>query len=191
LEEEAPEPVEPPPVDTAEPEETVEPIDTVEPEPEETPEPVDEDEDAADDSPIIVSEFDDRPTDTSAYGFVWPVWGPISSYFGPGHPLGIDIDLYYDPNAPIGVAKAGIVTFVGGNLCCSYGLYVIVEHGDGTSTLYAHLSQIAVVQGQVLATGQLLGFAGATGYSTGNHLHFEVRIGDDVVDPLIFLPQEN
>jgi len=188
--EEAPEPVEPPPIDTAEPDETVEPIDTVEPEPEETPEPEAEDDDTADDSPIIVSNFDDRPTDTSVYGFVWPVWGPISSYFGPGHPLGIDIDLYYDPNSPIGAAKSGIVTFAGGNLCCSYGLYVIVEHGDGTSTLYAHLSQIAVVQGQVVATGQLLGFAGATGYSTGNHLHFEVYIGDDVVDPLIFLPPE-
>jgi murein DD-endopeptidase MepM/ murein hydrolase activator NlpD len=192
LEVEAPEPVEPPPVDTAGPVETVEPIDTVEPEPEVTPEPVvEDDEDAVDDSPIIVSNFDDRPPDTSAYGFVWPVWGPISSYFGPGHPLGIDIDLYYDPNAPIGAAKAGIVTFAGGNQCCSYGLYVIVEHGDGTSTLYAHMSQITVVQGQVIATGQLLGFAGATGYATGNHLHFEVRIGDDVVDPLIFLPQEN
>lgn len=196
MEEEAPEPVEPPPVDTPEPEETVEPVETVEPEPEETPEPVDvEDEDATEDEEdegaIIVSEFDDRPSDVSAYGFVWPVWGSISSYFGPGHPLGIDIDLYYDPNSPIGAAKSGIVTFAGGNLCCSYGLYVIVEHGDGTSTLYAHMSQIAVTQGQVVGTGQLLGFAGATGYATGNHLHFEVRIGDNVVDPLIFLPPEN
>jgi murein DD-endopeptidase MepM/ murein hydrolase activator NlpD len=188
--EEPPAPVEPPPVDTPEPQ----PTET--PEPEETPEPVDEDEaeeeDEAnedEDAPIIVAELlGDRPTQPSAYGFVWPVWGPISSYFGPGHPLGIDIDMYEDPNEPIGAAKAGIVTFAGGNPCCSYGFYVIIEHGDGTSTLYAHLSQIAVVQGQQVTTGQLIGFAGATGYATGNHLHFEVYIGDQVVDPLIFLP---
>jgi murein DD-endopeptidase MepM/ murein hydrolase activator NlpD len=191
LEDEAPEPVEPPPVDTPEPEETAEPA------PEETPEPVEEDvdedeedEDASDDeSVIIVSDLGDRPPAPSVYGFVWPVWGPISSYFGPGHPLGIDIDLYKDPNSPVGAAKSGIVTFAGGNLCCSYGLYIIIEHGDGTSTLYAHLSQIAVVQGQVVGTGELIAFGGATGYATGNHLHFEVRIGDNVVDPLIFLPE--
>ena len=167
---------------------TPEPVDTVEPAPEETPEPSAPAEEGAP-PVIIVSDFDDRPPAPSAYGFVWPVWGPISSYFDQSHPLGIDIDLYQDPNSPVGAAKTGIVTFAGGNSCCSYGLYVIVEHGDGTSTLYAHLSQIAVVQGQVVSTGQLLGFGGATGYATGNHLHFEVRIGDNVVDPLIFLPQ--
>jgi murein DD-endopeptidase MepM/ murein hydrolase activator NlpD len=191
LEDDSPDPVEPPPVDTVEAEDTVEPVDTIEPEPEETPEPaVQDDEDQTDTSPLIVSDLGDRPTEASVYGFVWPVWGPISSYFGPAHPLGIDIDLYQDPNAPIGAAKAGIVTFAGGNECCSYGLYVIVDHGDGTSTLYAHLSQIAVVQGQQVSTGQLLGFGGRTGYATGNHLHFEVHIGDSVVDPLLFLPQE-
>jgi murein DD-endopeptidase MepM/ murein hydrolase activator NlpD len=190
---EAPEPVEPPPVDTPEPEETVEPVETEQPEPEETSEAVIEDEGEAEPEetppPVIVTDIGDRPSEPSAYGFVWPVWGPISSYFGPGHPLGIDIDLYQDPNEPIGAAKSGIVTFAGGNTCCSYGLYVIVEHGDGTSTLYAHMSQIAVVQGQQVTTGQLLGFGGRTGYATGNHLHFEVRIGDQVVDPLIFLPE--
>jgi murein DD-endopeptidase MepM/ murein hydrolase activator NlpD len=129
-----------------------------------------------------------RPSGQSQYGFIWPVWGPISSYFGPSHPLGIDIDLFEDPNAPIAAAKKGIVTFAGGNSCCSYGLYVVVDHGDGTQTLYAHLSQIAVVQGQQVAQGQLLGFGGRTGYATGNHLHFEIHVGENVVDPLIFLP---
>jgi murein DD-endopeptidase MepM/ murein hydrolase activator NlpD len=130
----------------------------------------------------------DRPTGQSKYGFIWPVWGPISSYFGPSHPLGIDIDLYEDPNAPIAAAKKGIVTFAGGNACCSYGLYIVIDHGDGTSTLYAHLSAIGVAQGQQVAQGQLIGLGGRTGYATGNHLHFEVRVGDSVVDPLIFLP---
>jgi murein DD-endopeptidase MepM/ murein hydrolase activator NlpD len=194
--EDAPAPVEPPPIETPEPTATPEVIDTVEPEPTATPEPeateppADETTEPAPAGTIIVSDLGDRPTDTSAYGFVWPAWGPISSYFGPSHPLGIDIDLYADPNQPIGAAKAGIVTFAGGNICCSYGLYVIVDHGDGTSTLYAHLSQISVVQGQVVGTGQLLGFGGRTGYATGNHLHFEVHVGDNVVDPLLFLPPE-
>jgi murein DD-endopeptidase MepM/ murein hydrolase activator NlpD len=195
--EDAPVPVEPPPIETAEPTATPEVVQTVEPEPTATPEPeateppADDSADQPDDSAtIIVSDLGDRPTDTSAYGFVWPAWGPISSYFGPSHPLGIDIDLYADPNQPIGAAKAGIVTFAGGNICCSYGLYVIVDHGDGTSTLYAHLSQISVVQGQAVGTGQFLGFGGRTGYATGNHLHFEIHVGDNVVDPLLFLPQE-
>jgi murein DD-endopeptidase MepM/ murein hydrolase activator NlpD len=195
--EDAPAPVEPPPIETPEPTATPEVVETVEPEPTATPEPeateppAEDSTDQPEDAPtIIVSDLGDRPTDTSAYGFIWPAWGPISSYFGPSHPLGIDIDLYADPNEPIGAAKAGIVTFAGGNQCCSYGLYVIVDHGDGTSTLYAHLSQIAVVQGQVVATGQLLGFGGRTGYATGNHLHFEVHVGDNVVDPLLFLPKE-
>ena len=130
----------------------------------------------------------DRPANQSKYGFIWPVWGPISSYFGPSHPLGIDIDLYADPNAPIAAAKQGIVTFAGGNACCSYGLYVVVDHGDGTQTLYGHLSQIEVTQGQQVAQGQLLGYGGRTGYATGNHLHFEIHVGDNVVDPLLFLP---
>jgi murein DD-endopeptidase MepM/ murein hydrolase activator NlpD len=63
-----------------------------------------------------------------------------------------------------------------------------VDHGDGTTTLYAHLSEIKVVQGQQVAQGQLLGYGGSTGYATGNHLHFEIHVGDSVVDPLLFLP---
>ncbi|HXH23339.1 MAG TPA: M23 family metallopeptidase [Dehalococcoidia bacterium] len=120
--------------------------------------------------------------------FIWPATGPISSYFGPAHPLGIDIDLYANPNAPIVAAAAGTVTFAGGNPCCSYGLYVIVDHGNGYTTLYAHLSSINVSQGQRVTQGQLLGLGGRTGYATGNHLHFEVRYNDAVIDPLSVLP---
>jgi murein DD-endopeptidase MepM/ murein hydrolase activator NlpD len=125
---------------------------------------------------------------SSGSGFIWPITGPISSYFGPGHPLGIDIDLYNNVGAPIAAAKAGTVSFVGGNPCCSYGYYVVVDHGDGFQTLYAHLSDFAVTQGQYVETGQLLGYSGVTGYSTGPHLHFEVHYGGSVVDPLAYLP---
>jgi murein DD-endopeptidase MepM/ murein hydrolase activator NlpD len=85
-------------------------------------------------------------------------------------------------------AAAGTVTFAGGNPCCSYGLYVVVDHGNGFTTLYAHLSQIAFAQGQRVTQGQLLGLGGRTGYATGNHLHFEVRLNGAVVNPLSVLP---
>jgi murein DD-endopeptidase MepM/ murein hydrolase activator NlpD len=124
----------------------------------------------------------------SKAGFVWPATGPISSYFGPSHPLGIDIDLFANPNEPIVAAAAGKVTFAGGDTCCSYGLYVIIDHGNGYSTLYGHLSQINVAAGQTVAQGQVLGLGGRTGYATGNHLHFEVRINGAVIDPLSVLP---
>jgi len=126
--------------------------------------------------------------DSSGFGFLWPVSGPISSYYGPGHPLGIDIDLYSNEGIPIGAAKAGTVSFAGGNACCSYGYYVVVDHGDGFQTLYGHFSDIAVSQGQYVEAGQLLGYGGSTGYATGTHLHFEVHYGGAIVDPLAYLP---
>jgi murein DD-endopeptidase MepM/ murein hydrolase activator NlpD len=124
----------------------------------------------------------------SDVGFIWPISGPISSYFGPNHPLGIDIDLFGRAGAPIAAVKGGTVTFAGGNPCCSYGYYVVVDHGDGYQTLYAHLSSIAVSQGQSVAQGQLLGGGGQTGYATGNHLHFEVHKNGAIVNPLSYLP---
>jgi murein DD-endopeptidase MepM/ murein hydrolase activator NlpD len=129
------------------------------------------------------------PTNTPvSTRFIWPVSGPISSYFGPSHPLGIDIGLGAIPNAAIGAAKAGTVTFAGGNACCAYGYYVVVDHGDGDQTLYAHFSAISVNVGQTAAQGQRLGYGGATGYATGNHSHFEVRRDGTVINPLSVLP---
>jgi murein DD-endopeptidase MepM/ murein hydrolase activator NlpD len=130
------------------------------------------------------------PSDTPppvGSGFIWPVAGPISSYFGPSHPLGIDIDLHNNPTASIDAAKAGVVTFAGGNACCNYGYYVVVEHGDGDQTLYAHLSFIAVSIGQSVVQGQKLGHGGRSGYATSNYLHFEVRRNGTVINPLSVL----
>ena len=124
----------------------------------------------------------------SASGFIWPTTGPISSYYGPGHPLGIDIDLYASPNAPIGAAMSGTVTFAGGNSCCSYGLYVVIEHGNGVQTVYAHLSELSVSVGERVSQGELIGYGGRTGYATGNHLHFEVHVNGNIVNPLSYLP---
>jgi murein DD-endopeptidase MepM/ murein hydrolase activator NlpD len=121
--------------------------------------------------------------------FIWPIGGPISSYFGPAHPLGIDVDLYGRQGAPIGAARAGRVTFAGGNPCCSYGYYVEMDHGDGFTTLYAHLNAPPPVRaGQVISQGGLIGYAGNTGNSTGVHLHFELRRNGVPLNPLFYLP---
>lgn len=124
----------------------------------------------------------------SGAGLIWPAVGPISSYYGPSHPLGIDIDLFSNPNAAIAAATGGVVTFAGGNAGYSYGLYVVIVSPSGIETLYAHFSSISVVQGQEVVQGQILGYGGCTGYCTGNHLHFEVIDNGVRQNPLNYLP---
>jgi murein DD-endopeptidase MepM/ murein hydrolase activator NlpD len=116
----------------------------------------------------------------------WPVVGEITSYFGPSHPLGIDIALM--PGDPVNAAGDGVVTFAGGDPCCSYGLYVIIDHGNGLVTLYGHLSQIYVDEGDKVDMGDRIGLGGFTGFGTGPHLHFEVHSDDMLMDPLTYLP---
>ncbi len=131
------------------------------------------------------------PVDTgpvSGLGLTWPAYGPISSYYDGGHPLGIDIDLFNNYGAAITAATGGTVTFAGGNPCCSYGLYVVVMSPNGIETLYAHFSGINVSNGQQVAQGDVLGTSGNTGYSTGTHLHFEVIDNGTRVNPLAYLP---
>ncbi len=125
---------------------------------------------------------------SSGAGLIWPVAGPISSYYGAGHPLGIDIDGFNLGGAAIASSTSGTVVFAGGNACCSYGLYVVVVSADGIETLYAHLSSISVSPGEEVVQGQQLGVIGATGYSTGVHLHFEVIDNGSRVNPLSYLP---
>jgi murein DD-endopeptidase MepM/ murein hydrolase activator NlpD len=125
---------------------------------------------------------------SSGAGLIWPVVGPISSYYGPSHPLGIDIDGFNLAGAAIGAATSGTVVFAGGNACCSYGLYVVVVSPDGIETLYGHLSSISVSEGETVAQGEQVGIIGSTGYSTGRHLHFEVIDNGTRVNPLDYLP---
>ena len=96
---------------------------------------------------------------------------------------GIDIAVGY--GVPIHSAGAGTViyaTWMGG-----YGNVIIVDHGDGLSTLYAHQSSLAVGNGARVARGQTVGYVGSTGFSTGPHLHFEVRVNGNPVDPMGYL----
>ena len=122
-------------------------------------------------------------------GYVWPVTGrSITTPFGPSH-LGIDIDQYPAGGNPVGAVAAGTVSFAGGTTCCSYGLYVDVQHPNGTMTRYAHLDAITVTDGQAVTQGQTLGRSGNTGRSTGAHLHLELYVNSAPVDPLGVLPR--
>ncbi|HLZ68785.1 MAG TPA: M23 family metallopeptidase [Dehalococcoidia bacterium] len=118
---------------------------------------------------------------------VWPARGPITSLFGPAHPLGIDIGI---PQGTIVQAMAdGRIAFAGGNACCSYGYYVDIDHGDGIITRYGHLLYVpALAVGQPIHAGDPIGLSGTTGNSTGPHLHFEVRLNGFPVNPLLVLP---
>ena len=131
----------------------------------------------------VAPEFVNR--EPSPFGFIWPVVNEITSYFGPYHPLGIDISA---PYVPVAASAAGQVIFAGGDLCCSYGLYVEVDHGSGYETLYAHLSTISVQIGEWVEQGQIVGVSGRTGRSTGPHLHFELTRNGVTQNPLLFLP---
>jgi hypothetical protein len=117
--------------------------------------------------------------------FIWPAVADVTSFFGPGHPSGIDIGI--DPGTPIRASAEGVVTSAGGNSCCELGLYVVVEHGAGYSTLYGHLSEILVTQGRQVQQGEVLGLGGSTGETDGTHLHFEIREEGRPVDPFHFL----
>jgi murein DD-endopeptidase MepM/ murein hydrolase activator NlpD len=123
----------------------------------------------------------------SGLGFAWPLHGTITSGFGPrwgGFHPGIDIS---DPRGtPIGASKAGTVIFAGS--MSGYGNFVIIDHGGGYATGYAHQSRIACHEGQDVKQGQIIGYVGSTGHSTGNHLHFEVRVDGHPQNPMRFLP---
>jgi uncharacterized protein YraI len=121
--------------------------------------------------------------------YIWPVSGrSITAYFSGAHP-GVDIDQYPSGGNPVVATAAGRVTFAGGNPCCSYGLYVMIEHDGGAESLYAHLDSIDVREGQTVVQGQTLGRSGNTGRSTGAHLHFEFHQNGGPVDPLGVLPR--
>ena len=120
---------------------------------------------------------------------VWPAPGRITSPFGDhrNHP-GIDID--GNTGDPVLAAGAGTVTMAGlapGGFS-GYGTIVAIDHGGGLMTFYAHLSKVTVVLGQLVQSGQLIGAIGTTGYVTGSHLHFEVRLAGKPVDPMPWLP---
>ena len=133
-----------------------------------------------------------RSTGTAPGILAKPVPGPITSSFGyRTHPiLGISklhtgADMSAPSGTPIKAAGAGeiiLATYYGG-----YGNAVVIDHGGGMTTLYAHQSSVRVSIGDEVATGDVIGYVGSTGLSTGPHLHFEVRINGKPVDPAKYL----
>ena len=125
--------------------------------------------------------------------FVWPCSGPITSYYGwRVHPIfgtrkyhsGMDIAVDY--GTPIHAAATGVVVYSG--WMGGYGYAIMIDHGGGLVTIYGHNSSLAVSEGQRVSQGQLVAYAGSTGYSTGPHCHFEVRLHGEVTEPLNYLP---
>jgi murein DD-endopeptidase MepM/ murein hydrolase activator NlpD len=124
-------------------------------------------------------------------GMRWPLSGfRITTYFGgrgafQRYHTGIDLAAPY--GTPIVAAKSGQVEVAGWS-SMGYGFHVVLDHGGGVETLYAHMSRIAVRPGQWVEAGDLIGYVGSTGWSTGPHLHFEVRVNGVPRNPLAYLP---
>lgn len=125
--------------------------------------------------------------------FMWPCNGPITSYYGwRTHPIfgttkyhsGMDIAV--DSGTPIHAADSGTIVYSG--WLGGYGNCVMIDHGGGLVTLYAHNSALNVGEGQYVSKGAVVAYAGSTGYSTGPHCHFEVRLHGELTEPLNYLP---
>jgi murein DD-endopeptidase MepM/ murein hydrolase activator NlpD len=132
--------------------------------------------------------------------FGWPERGVITQNFGctdfllepidnncPTRHTHTGLDIAAVSGTPIGAADAGIVSFTNFGYGGGYGNYIIVTHGNGYSTLYAHLSAISVSVNQAVQRGQRIGAEGSTGNSTGPHLHFEIRFNGTPQDPLAYI----
>jgi peptidoglycan DL-endopeptidase CwlO len=122
----------------------------------------------------------------SSSGLIWPVQGPVTSPFGMRWGRmheGIDIGVPY--GTPIHAAASGIVIYAG--WMSGYGNLIVIDHGQGLATAYGHQSALAVGNGASVTQGQTIGYVGCTGHCFGPHLHFEVRVNGQPVDPLGYL----
>ncbi len=116
--------------------------------------------------------------------FGWPMSGFISQRYFDAHQA---VDIAAPQGTPIKAADSGYVALVGRN-DTGYGRYVLIDHGNGFQTLYAHFSMIFVEVGQSVGKGQVIGQCGSTGKSTGPHVHFEIKLNGVRRNPLIYLP---
>jgi murein DD-endopeptidase MepM/ murein hydrolase activator NlpD len=127
------------------------------------------------------------PLPRSPVALAWPVSAPVGEGFGPrGSRFHAGVDLIASRNTHVGAARAGVVTYAGRN--DGFGKLVILDHGQGLTTYYAHLRRIDVALGERVEVGDCVGRVGSTGNSSGPHLHFEVRLSNAAVDPLTALP---
>jgi murein DD-endopeptidase MepM/ murein hydrolase activator NlpD len=116
--------------------------------------------------------------------FVWPAAGRLTQSYSWYHPA---LDIANKSGGNILAADSGVVTVAGWPDNMGYGNRVVIDHGNGYATLYAHMSRIAVSPGQRVNRGDVVGQMGSTGRSTGTHLHFEIRANGVLQNPLNFL----
>ena len=148
---------------------------------------------------IRKSEEANRNNQTAVGGFIWPTACRLitGGYGGRDAPcpgastyhLGVDIGASW--GSDIYATKAGTVKVANEGWNYGLGYCVKIQHDDGTSTVYGHMSRVIAVVGQRVAQGQVIGKIGSTGVSTGPHLHYEIRIGGvngTAVNPLPYLP---
>lgn len=122
----------------------------------------------------------------SSYAFPLQSYSYVSSEYGARWgTTHTGIDFAAPAGTHIYSWRSGTVTFAGWS--GGYGNFIIVDHGDGFVTRYAHCSKIAVTKGQTVSQGQVIGYVGTTGNSTGNHLHFEVKVNGNFVNPRNYL----
>jgi len=128
-----------------------------------------------------------RPGAVSAAGLIWPVSGVVTSEYGMrwGR-LHAGIDIGAPTGRPIMSALSGVVIYAG--QMSGYGNVVVVDHGGGFTTVYAHQSRIGTRNGASVDRGQVIGYVGSTGRSTGPHLHFETRVNGSARNPRNYLP---
>jgi len=132
------------------------------------------------------SEASATPPTSSGARLSWPVSGPIASGFGPRWgKMHEGIDISVGTGTPVRAAAGGTVIYAG--WLGGYGNLVVVDHGGGLSTAYAHNSSLPVGQGASVDAGTVIALSGNTGDSSGPHVHFEVRVNGSAVDPLQYL----
>jgi murein DD-endopeptidase MepM/ murein hydrolase activator NlpD len=126
------------------------------------------------------------PSVVTGSGFAWPVRGTINQYYAWYHRA---VDIGADVGTPVVAAQSGTVSYVAsGGWNYGYGTHVIIDGENGYQSLYAHMSGLNVSPGQQVAAGStVIGWVGLTGRTTGAHLHFEVRSGGGLLNPLSFL----
>ncbi|MCL5986623.1 MAG: peptidoglycan DD-metalloendopeptidase family protein [Actinobacteria bacterium] len=118
----------------------------------------------------------------------WPTSGVVTSPFGlRWGKMHEGVDINGSMGQPVYAAEGGQVVQVNIGYGGGYGNYIVIYHGGGLSTLYAHLSGVVIGNGQVVSRGQLIGYVGSTGYSFGPHLHFEVRVNGVPKNPLGYI----
>jgi murein DD-endopeptidase MepM/ murein hydrolase activator NlpD len=127
---------------------------------------------------------------------IWPIeggLGSISMFFGENinptteqifYHSGINITTSRSGDAVVATANGKVIT---AGYDYTYGNYIIIEHNHGFHTLYAHLSRFRVRVDQIVQQGEIIGFIGNTGFSTGPHLHYEIHVFSEVVNPLLYI----